>query len=191
MVSTDSASRHSRRATLGGIGAGGLAALALITPALARQESTPAASSEEESIGDVLIALGMGFANRDAEAVASLYTEDAEWLNAFGDWRQGRDEILAEMEHLFSSPDFTAGRPVGPPTGSVRLLRPEVAVAWTYQEIEGQRMIGSGAEVGTRRNHSMLVLTREGDQWLIAAQMFMDEQPHTCVPAAAATPTSE
>lgn len=141
----------------------------------------------EEAVGEVMFAFAKAFASCAAAGATKLYIDDAEWLNAFGDWAQGRKAIAAKLEEIFSAPDFTAGKSVGKPTGSVLLLRPDIAVGWTYQEIAGQRVIGTGAPVGLRRNHSLLVLTKEQGQWLIAAQMFMDEEPHG---EASATPVS-
>jgi len=30
----------------------------------------------------------------DSDAGAAVYTDDAEWINAFGDWVQGRENIV-------------------------------------------------------------------------------------------------
>ncbi|HWV23009.1 MAG TPA: SgcJ/EcaC family oxidoreductase, partial [Thermomicrobiales bacterium] len=111
----------------------------------------------------------------DPDAGAAVYTENAEWLNAFGDWVQGRENIRAKLTELFASDEFAAGTIVGQPSGSVTVLTDSTAVGWTYQEIEDQQVAGSDETIPLRKNHSLAVLVKEGDQWLIAAHMFMDE----------------
>lgn len=138
------------------------------------QDASPAASPEEEAVGNVLFTMAMGFATRDANMAASVYTEDAEWINAFGDTATGREEIRAKLADVFSTEEFDAGQIVGEPDGSVRILTADTAVGWTYQEIEGQVDRG-GNVIPLRKNHSLAVLVKQGDDWLITAHMFMDE----------------
>lgn len=49
----------------------------------------------------------------------------------------------------------------------------DVAVARTYIEREGQQTIDGGA-LPVRRNHSLKVLVRQADRWLIASEIYMD-----------------
>jgi uncharacterized protein (TIGR02246 family) len=159
--------------------AGAAAALALaIGPTLARaQDATPEAAGhpEEEAVGEVLMQMATGFAMRDADIAAAVYTEDAEWINAFGDWVVGRENIHAKLSDLFSTEEFDAGQPVGEPTGSVRVFSDDAAVGWTYQEIEGQQVAETGEVIPLRKNHSLAVFSKTEAGWLITAHMFMDE----------------
>lgn len=52
-------------------------------------------------------------------------------------------------------------------------LGDDVAVATTYLEREGQRT-AEGGELPVRRNHSLKVLPRDGDRWLIVSELYMD-----------------
>ena len=168
-------SHLSRRTAVSGIAvaalAGGLA------PSVAAQEASPApgGSPEEAAVGQTLMQMAMAFAQRDADAAASVYTEDVEWLNAFGDWVTGRENVHAKLAELFSTEEFDAGRIVGEPTGSVRIIGEDTAVGWTYQEIEEQQIVDTDKTIPLRKNHSLAVLVKRDDAWLITAHMFMDE----------------
>ncbi|MEL7835274.1 SgcJ/EcaC family oxidoreductase [Fodinibius sp. Rm-B-1B1-1] len=137
-------------------------------------ENTPTNESEKEAVGKVLGVMAEGFAKRDAEMASSIYSSEAQWLNAFGDWREGKEAIRKKLTKLFSSSEFNSGEMVGEPTGKIRILKPNVAVAWTYQEIKGQKY-PNGDEVLLRKNHSLLLLLKKDGEWIVEAQIFMDE----------------
>src|SRR5699024_275514 len=103
------------------------------------------------------------------------YTENAEWLNAFGDRVEGRENIHAKLNDLFASEEFGAGQNVGQPDGSVTVLTDTTAVGWTYEEIKDQQVADSDEVIPLHNNHSLAVLVKEDGEWLIAAHMFMDE----------------
>lgn len=138
------------------------------------QEASPEpVSPEEAAIGQVLMQMGAGFATHDADMAAAVYTDDAEWLNAFGEWVVGREQIHAKLVELFSGEEF--GQTVGEPSGSVRILTETTAVGWSYQEIANQKVAGTGAVIPLRKNHSLAVLVKTEGTWLISAHIFMDE----------------
>lgn len=153
------------------------AAGSLPSVAASAQHATPDAvppSPEEEAVGEALIQMATGFAMRDADLAASIYTDNAEWINAFGDTAVGREAIHAKLQEVFATDEFGAGELSGEPTGSVRILTDDTAVGWTYQEIEGQIDRG-GIEIPLRKNHSLAVFIKQDGAWLITAHMFMDE----------------
>jgi uncharacterized protein (TIGR02246 family) len=130
-------------------------------------------TGDEAAIGQVLMALGGAFRELDADAAAPLYTDDADWVNAFGTRVDGRNEIVAYLRTLFADERFAAGKPVGPPQASIRFIADDVAVARTYIEREGQRTV-EGETLPVRRNHSMKVLVKRDGRWLIASDIYMD-----------------
>lgn len=127
----------------------------------------------EKTIGDMLMTLANAFAQTTIEGVADLYAEDAEWTNAFGTSRHGRDAIIAYLEVLFADPNFNAGRLLGRPTATIRFVGSGVAIAKTYAEREGQRAV-DGQELPVRRNFSIKVLEQQSDGWRIVSDLYMD-----------------
>jgi uncharacterized protein (TIGR02246 family) len=49
---------------------------------------------DQEAIGKTLLTLLRAFDQRDAESLQHVYSEDADWVNAFGTVKRGRDEIV-------------------------------------------------------------------------------------------------
>lgn len=130
-------------------------------------------SNDEEAIENVLRTLAKGFGEQDTTGLAKLYAEDADWTNAFGTTRHGRDAICAYLEKLFADPHFTQGKLHGEPDGSIRFLRDDVAVAKTYIERAHQETV-EGDKLPIRRNYSLKVVTKEDGRWVIASEMYMD-----------------
>lgn len=130
-------------------------------------------AADEGAIGEVLMKLVTGFRELDASGLSDIYAEDADWTNAFGTSKHGRDEIVAYLEDLFANQHFAAGKVVGQPDVSIRFVADDVAVVKTYLEREGQQT-SEGGELPTRRNHSLKVLEKSGDRWLIVSEMYMD-----------------
>lgn len=131
------------------------------------------------AIEQTLRTLQVAFASRNANLLRDVYVADADWTNAFGTTRSGRDAIVAYLEGLFADPHFGAGRLVGPPQVSVRPVTDEVVVAKTYVEIAGQQTT-DGSKLPKRRNHSLKVLARQGDgRWLIVSEIYMDARDET------------
>jgi uncharacterized protein (TIGR02246 family) len=128
---------------------------------------------DQAAVGEVLMKLAAGFRGLDASGLDEIYADDADWTNAFGTTKHGRDEIVAYLEVLFADEHFGAGRLVGPPQVSVRFLGDDVAVVKTYIEREGQETV-AGAQLPIRRNHSLKVLERRHGRWLIVSEMYMD-----------------
>lgn len=140
--------------------------------------------ADAEAIGDTLTRLAEGFARRDVTMLEGVYTEDADWTNAFGTTVKGSKAILAYLERLFADPRFRAGRMRGAPRVEVMPVAEGVVVARTYIEIEDQETVG-GEAIPLRRNFSLKVLRRDANgRWPIAAEMYMDARDEVTMPSA-------
>jgi uncharacterized protein (TIGR02246 family) len=134
---------------------------------------------EATAIEQTLRTLQAAFASRNADILREVYVADADWTNAFGTTRSGRDAIVAYLKGLFADVHFGAGRLAGPPRVSVRPVTDDVVVARTFVEIAGQQT-ADGKELPTRRNHSLKVLARQPDgRWLIVSEIYMDARDET------------
>jgi uncharacterized protein (TIGR02246 family) len=135
-------------------------------------EAMPAA--DRGLITATLTALLTGFATRDADLLAGVYTADADWVNAFGSVKRGADEITAYLRGLFADENFDEGQLVAPPTSTLRRLGDDVALVSTQLQIRGQGLVGGGA-IALRNNHSLRVLQRQADgAWRVVSEMYMD-----------------
>lgn len=137
--------------------------------------NNPTGSEADEAlIGAVLERLYEGFSRRDARLIDGIYTEDADWTNAFGRQLIGNRAIVAYLTELFTDSNFSDGEMRGKPQFSFREAGKDAVAVRIYTEIEAQRTI-DGRTLPTRRNHSLKVLVRQSDgQWQIVADMYMD-----------------
>jgi uncharacterized protein (TIGR02246 family) len=133
---------------------------------------------DQQAIGKTLLTLLKGFGDRDAEALHAVYSDDADWVNAFGTVKRGSKEIVDYLRGLFADDNFNRGEPEGPPETSFRVLTPEVVLVSAHLRIKGQGLVDGGAL--DRDNFSLRALQRQPDgSWLIVSEMFQDANTET------------
>jgi uncharacterized protein (TIGR02246 family) len=130
--------------------------------------------ADRPAIAATLTALLTGFVRRDADLLADVYAEDADWVNAFGSVKRGATEIVEYLRGLFEDANFDEGQLVAPPGSTLRRLSDDIALVSTRLQIRGQGLVGGGA-IELRDNHSLRVLQRRADgAWRIVSEMYMD-----------------
>lgn len=116
----------------------------------------------------------LGFQQRDADMLRDVYTDDADWVNAFGSTKKGATEILDCLRGLFADANFNDGQLVAPPHSTIRSLSENVAVVGTHLQVSGQGIVGGGT-IALRDNHSLQVLQKQSDaRWQVTAEIYMD-----------------
>ena len=135
--------------------------------------------ADQDAIGMTLTSLLAGFRERNVDKLASVYSADADWVNAFGSVKHGADEIVTYLRGLFADANFNAGTVKAPPETSFRVLTPEVLLVNAHLQVEGQKLVGGG-EIKVRDNYSLRVLHRQLDgTWLIVSEMYNDANRDT------------
>jgi uncharacterized protein (TIGR02246 family) len=118
------------------------------------------------------------FDDRDAGPLLAVYSDDADWVNAFGTVKRGREQIVTYLRGLFQDENFNRGELAGPPETSFKVLTPEVVVVSAHLIVKGQGVVGGGTM--NRDNYSVRVLQRQPDgSWLIVSEMFQDANTET------------
>ena len=136
------------------------------------------APADQEAIGNTLLTLLKAFDDRDVEPLLGVYSDDADWVNAFGTVKRGRDDIVEYLRGLFADDNFNRGEPEGLPETSFRVLTPEVVLVSAHLRIKGQGLVGGGTL--DRDNFSLRALQRQGDgSWVIVSEMFQDANTET------------
>ena len=130
---------------------------------------------DQEAIIRTLTSLLAGFSERDVDKLADVYSDDANWVNAFGSVKQGgRQQILTYLRGLFADANFNAGTLKATPESSIRVLTDEVVIVSTHLLIEGQRLLDGGV-IDERDNRSLHVLQRQSDgTWPVVSEIYMD-----------------
>jgi len=130
--------------------------------------------ADQEAIGATLIALRSGFQERNADKLKGVYSEDADWVNAFGSVKKGSKNILDYLRGLFADENFNAGKLKAPPEVEIRVLTSDVVLVSAHLQVEGQGLL-DGGEIEIRDNYSLRVLHRVHDgTWPIVSEMFND-----------------
>jgi uncharacterized protein (TIGR02246 family) len=134
--------------------------------------------ADQEAIGKTLLTLLKAFDDRDAEPLLGVYSNDADWVNAFGTVKRGRDDIVAYLRGLFADDNFNRGELTGPPETSFKVLTPEVVLVSAHLQVKGQGLVDGGTL--DRDNFSLRALQRQDDgSWRIVSEMFQDANTET------------
>jgi uncharacterized protein (TIGR02246 family) len=133
-------------------------AAALTSVLQARQAAAPP-RSDEAAVRDVVARYMAAREARDPEAVAALFTIDADQMTTSGEWRRGREAIRTGTAQ--SSERNPGSRRIV--VERVRFVTPDVAVA------DGPYVIVAGGAAADRRMWTTLVLVRTAEGWRISA----------------------
>lgn len=152
--------------------------LAVASPLLA-QPRCKFGPEDEAAIKQVLSNWEQGWDEGKAELSSADYAEDADWINAFGYERKGKAEILAFLTRLYKNPDVRAGNSTKP-SNSIRCVRPDVAITYTFNEIEGQKRDArdGGGFYPKRKVRHTRILAKENGGWLIVSHRIMDDKEY-------------
>lgn len=114
--------------------------------------------------------------SHDADALASLFDEDAEFVNVTGLWCHDRESIRSAhangQERMFDKSTLAAD------ATSVKLLSPDIAVVHAQMTLCGDGPAGAVAEPGRRTTIVSFVVHRTARRWLCASAHTSDAIPH-------------
>jgi uncharacterized protein (TIGR02246 family) len=100
--------------------------------------------ADQEAVGRTLLTLLKAFDDRDAAPLLGVYSDDADWVNAFGTVRRGRHDIVEYLRGLFADDNFNRGELAGPPETSFKVLTPEVVLVSAHLQVKGQGLVAGG-----------------------------------------------
>ena len=126
---------------------------------LAAQSHTHSGRNDEAAIRTLVSKYVAAREQIDAQAVAALFTADADQLVSSGEWRKGRDEVVRGT--MASSQAATGKRTIT--VESIRFITADVALADGRYEIAGT----AGAQA--RKMWTTLLVSRTAQGWRIAA----------------------
>jgi len=138
-----------------------LAQALLITAALTAsgQQSSP---SEEQAVRAVLARFYAGWNEHDADKMVSVYADDIDHIDVFGEWQKGRAALRADLARLHAGPLRTSQKTYK--VEKIRFLKPDVAV------IQVSSHSINGDNIGT------FVMEKQSGGWLTVS--FTNVAPH-------------
>jgi uncharacterized protein (TIGR02246 family) len=135
-------------------------------------EDMPAADAK--AISKTLQTLFIGFTQRNADLLTTVYADDVDWVNAFGSVKHGRKAVIAYLHGLFADQNFNDGALMAPPQNHLRRLTDDIVTVSSHLKIAGQGLVDGGS-IPVRDNHSLHVLQKQTDgQWFIVSEIYMD-----------------
>lgn len=102
----------------------------------------------------------------NANQLAGLFTEDADFVMVLGIWWKGRREIENNHEELFST--LMSESHLTFTDAKIKFLKPDVVVAHSTWELIGQQS-PEGEKLPPRQGVLSCVVTEQNGKWQIAA----------------------
>jgi uncharacterized protein (TIGR02246 family) len=124
---------------------------------------------------DIAEAFAAAWNARDANALAALFEDDAEFVNVVGLWWHDREAI--RRAHAYGLTRIFADSTLHVGTARVKPLADGVALVQVRMRLEGQTPIGAAVRPGVRTNVFTFVMRRARDSWLCAAAHNTDVVP--------------
>lgn len=108
--------------------------------------------------------------DRRADQLASLFEEDADFINVVGIWWQNREDIFKAHDYglkvIFKDSILKLGKVKIKPLGS------DHAIVHTRMRLTGQT--DKGGDAGMRQNLFLFVVRKHGDHWLCVSAQNTD-----------------
>jgi uncharacterized protein (TIGR02246 family) len=154
----------------------------LVLAALLQAAAVPAATPTAAQIADrdahtLAQAFQSAWNGHDAQALAGLFTESADYVGADERTIVGRDEIQKAILHQ-NAKDATKEATSSVSVLSVRILRPDVMVADWSVVVRGLRSV-DGTLSPPQAQRMTVVMTKESGAWVFASVRAGRSRPAT------------
>lgn len=123
---------------------------------------------------DVPAAFAAAWATRRGEAIAALFTEDADFVNVTGLWWRGQEAIA--RPHSLALASFFRDTNLRPGRTEVRMLGQEHAVVRCRFQLTGQ-IAPDGTAAGPRQTIIVFVVQRSPEGWRAVTAQNTDVDP--------------
>jgi len=112
--------------------------------------------------------------DKDADLAARDYSDDADWTNAFGMRRIGRERIEELLSEVFELPFVMAGTTTYEYHDFTTIERATVLVR--SRAIRAGQQLPDGTTERPRRTNHLRVFSKSGERWAIVSHLISDER---------------
>lgn len=113
---------------------------------------------------DIAALFVKGWNDNDADAIALLFAEDAEFVNVTGLWWHNRESIF--KAHRYGLDTIFQNATAKIIRTKVKWLTDTIAVVHAKMALHGQTPIGNVKHPGPRQNIFSFVMQKQSNQWL-------------------------
>jgi uncharacterized protein (TIGR02246 family) len=122
-------------------------------------------ANDEQAVRKVLASFDEAFNRHDADAVAALFTDDAEFINVSGMWWRGKAGIRRGTAFVLAN--IFQNTTLQTDSVSVRFPTRDTAIAVVAQHTVGSFVLPDGTRIASRNNRLSYFLVKAGGRWLI------------------------
>lgn len=132
-------------------------------------------ANDEQAVRKLLASFDEAFNRHDADAVAALYTDDAEFVNVVGMCWRGRTEIRRGTAFVLAN--IFQNTTIQTDSVSIRFPTHDTAIAVIAQHTVGSFVLPDGTRISSTNNRLTFFLVKVGGRWLIAGGQNTEIRP--------------